>query len=266
LTAAPAAIRFGVRTIAAFASALALAGIGVICWQRSQISRLQAQVSLQGGAIAELSDRFVAGVPAAAAKAALPRGADDAVADLRADERRLILDQYRDVISQLNLPPETASRLQDLLTDRVETVLDAQNAAIRVGFAEGSAETARAVALAVAGVDRDIMSLVGVDAVRRIDGPPAAPAPEPLVAPEPAMPASPTVVVTVVVQAPAPAYVPDSAAQAPDTGAAAQYSTFPYFYTVPVAYLPRRAPISRFGGLPPVAERPRRGQDRVTFR
>jgi hypothetical protein len=262
LTAAPAAIRFGVRTIVAFASALALAVIGVISWQRSQISRLQAQVSLQDGAIAELSDRFVARAPAATEREALPRGTDAAMADLRADERRLILDQYRDVISQLNLAPETATRLQDLLTDRVETVLDAQNAAIQVGFAEGSAETARAVALAIAGVDRDIMSLVGADAVRRIDGPPAAPAPAPLVAPEPATPT----VVTVVVQAPAPAYSPDSAAQAQDTGAIAQYSTPPYFYSFPVAFVPRRAAVGRFGGLPRLEERPRRGQERITFR
>ncbi len=257
------AVRLGVRTIVAFAAGATLAGIAFIGWQRSQIARLQSQVSAERGAIEDLSRRAATGDPQAMAAATVPRAADDGMAALRSDERRLILDQYQGVLSQLNLPPETAARLQDLLAERVETVLDAENAAIRVGFAQGSAETARAVSLAVAGVDRDLISLVGMDAVRRIDGPPEERAPEPAAAPAPAAPA---VVVTVVVQAPAPQYDLPPADQAADTGASLQYSSFPYFYSVPVAFAPRRGLVNRFGGLPRLEERPRRGQSRVTFR
>ena len=65
----------------------------------------------------------------------------------RAEERRLILDQYRDVLTQLNIPEPTATRLRDLLTERIEAVLDTEESAMREGFAEGSAETTRAVKL-----------------------------------------------------------------------------------------------------------------------
>jgi hypothetical protein len=264
LTARPPPVHLGVRTIVALVSTLVLAGAGVFWWQRSQISGLRAQVAAQGGAIEDLSLRLAEGGGIAPADAGGSGSRGDAGAALRADERRLILDQYGDVLSQLNLPPEAAARLRYLLTDRVETVLDAENAAEEVGFARGSAETARAVALAIAGVDRDIVSLVGADGIRRIDGLPLEATPEPAVAPQPA-PAP--VVVTVVVQeaAPAPAYYADSQAQAPDTGAYAQYYTYPYFYSVPAVAV-GRVPPSRFSGVRAPIVRERRAQDRVTFR
>jgi hypothetical protein len=262
LTARLPALHSGVRTIAALASTLVLAGTGVFWWQRSQISHLRAEVSEQGAAIEDLSLRVAGDDGGAPPRADAPRSLGDARDAFRADERRLILDQYRDVLSQLNLPPETAARLQFLLTDRVETVLDAENAAIRVGFAEGSAETARAVAQAVAGVDRDIVSLVGADGIRRIDGLPAASAPQPEVAPEPA---PPSVVVTVVVQAAAPTYSADAATQVQDPGALAQYSPYPYFYLFP-AVVSRRGPPNRLGGERNPVERQRRGQSLLSFR
>jgi hypothetical protein len=262
-----------VRSIAALLATLVLAGAGVFCWQRSQIVHLRAQVAGQADALDDISRRLdgEAQGPAAAFPAAFrsqsPRGPDDAGADLRADERRLILDQYRDVLAQMNLSPETESRIKNLLADRVETVIDVENAAERVGFAEGSADTARAVALAVAEVDREIVGLVGADGIRRIDGQPPA-APEPMIVPEPA---APPVVVTVVVQAPppAPVYYADSAASAPDSSAYVPYSPYPYFYAVPGVVVARGA-ASRFAGLRTPGERQRRvqGQQRgqVTYR
>ena len=88
---------------------------------------------------------------------------------MRADERRVILNQYRDVLAQMDLPPATASRLQNLLTERIEAVLDAEDAAVREGFAEGSTETVRTVTLAMAEVDREITNLVGRDGSRLLD-------------------------------------------------------------------------------------------------
>jgi len=225
-----------VRSTVACGAVLILAGAGIFGWQRSQIVHLRAQVARQGNALDELSLRLdgasqgmtVAPVASRAPNPGQPtRGSPDAGAEMRADERRIVLDQYQDVLAQMNLPPETAARLLDLLTDRVETFLDAQDAALRVGFAEGSAQTARAVGLAVAEVDREIVALVGQDGIRRIDGDPVARPPEPAAAPEPAAP----VYVTVVVQAPAPAVAyEDSAPQVPNTDADAQYSSYPYPY------------------------------------
>jgi len=256
-----------VRTTAAWVAILILSGVGVFWWQRSQIVHLRAQVARQGDALDDLSRRMDGETDGAVAASAAPmapfragsrRNPDDAVAALRADERRLILEQYQDVLAQMNLPQEEETRLKNLLADRIETVLDVENAAERVGFAEGSAQTARAVALAVAEVDREIVGLVGADGIRRIDGPSPV-APVPMVVPEPA---APPVVVTVVVQAPAPAYSPDYAAPAPDTGAYAQYSAYPYLYTVP-AVLVERGRANRFTGLRTPGERERRVQGQV---
>jgi hypothetical protein len=265
-----------VRSLAALIATLVLAGAGVFCWQRSQIAHLRAQVAGQADAIDDISRRLdgeaqgpVAAFPAVF-RSESPRGPDDARAALRADERRLILDQYKDVLSQMDLPPEAESRLKNLLADRVETVIDVENAAERVGFEEGSAQTAGAVALAVAEVDREIVSLVGADGIRRIDGQPPAP-PEPIIMPEPA---APPVVVTVVVQAPAPApvYYADSSASAPDSSACvpySQYSPYPFFYTVRAVVL-ERGRVNRFSGLRTPAEGLRRVQGeargKVTYR
>jgi hypothetical protein len=262
-----------VRSIAVLVATLILAGAGVFCWQRSQIVHLRAQVAGQADALDYISRRLdgdsqgAAAVLPAVFRSESPRGPDDAGAVLRADERRLILDQYQDVLAQMNLPPEAESRLKNLLADRVETVIDVENAAERVGFAEGSAETARAVALAVAEADREIVGLVGADGIRRIDGQAPA-APEPMIVPEPA---APPVVVTVVVQAPppAPAYYADSTAPTPDSGAYAQYSPYPYFYVVPGVVVARGA-VNRFAGLRTPSERLHRvqgeGRGQVTYR
>jgi len=259
-----------VRTTAAWVAILILCGVGVFWWQRSQIVHLRAQVARQGDALDDLSRRLdgetdgaVPAFPAStvAFRAGTLPHVDDAGAVLRADERRLILDQYEDVLAQMNLPPDAESRLKGLLADRVEAVIDVENAAERVGFAEGSAETARAVALAVAEVDGEIVRLVGADGIRRIDGPPPA-APEPMVIPEPAAPPG---VVTVVVQAPAPSYSPDYAAPSPDSSAPVQYSAYPYFFTVPAIFA-EKGRVNRFIGLRTPGERQRRVQGQVTYR
>ncbi len=243
------------RSTLACVAALILAGSGIFMWQRSQISRLRAQVTRQGEALDDLSlrvdDRRLVSdraAPRAEGSPGFARPRDDGFAEARADERRVILDEYRDVLSQMNLPPETASRLQDLLTDRVETVLDAQDAAVRVGFAEGSAQMARAVGLAIAQVDRDIVGLVGQDGIRRLDGYPA-------VQPETwAVPQAPAaVVVNVVVQAPAPppAAYADSMSAPASSDAGSQYVSYPYPY---VPYYPVAAVVGEPRGRRRVPE------------
>lgn len=139
----------------------------------------------------------------------------------------MILSQYRDVLAQANLSEATASRLQDLLTDRVEAFLDAQDAARREGFAEGSSEMEHALSVAIAEDDRQISQLMSLVAGARTS-PPAPPAPSESWA-QPT--AAPAVVVTVVGQAPVPNYV--ESALAPD--AAAPY--LPYYAYPSVGYL-----------------------------
>jgi hypothetical protein len=225
------------RTTAILVAILLLGGASVILWQRSQIAVLRGQVNAQGVALAgdrerldELSVQIGQSgeqpglARAAAQRASWVRPADYGAAT-RADERRVILAQYRDVLSQANLPEEAASRLQNLLADRVEAFLDAQDAARREGFAEGSAAMERAVALAIGEDDRLIGELLAGAGDRRIDrsGAPL-PAEPPL---EPA-PAAPIVVVNVVSQAPYQAPAPDQSAPLPSDYPAAGYAPFYY--------------------------------------
>ena len=221
------------RSTLSWVAILVMAGTGVFCWQRSQIVDLRAQVARQSDALADnerrVQDLSSMLIPAGGGVADAPAGhrvPDRDIASLRADERRIILDQYQDVVAEMNLPQAAASRLQDLLAERVETVLDAEDAALRAGFAEGSAETARAVTLAIAEVNSYIENVVGPEGIRRIDGAPSGVPAGPAEAPQP--PAPPVVVSVVVQMQPAPSYEGEAAATAvPD--AYAGYPACSYF-------------------------------------
>jgi hypothetical protein len=253
-----------VRSILSWVALLIAAGSCVFWWQRSQIVALRAQLARQGDALAD-NQKQVEGLSlllvGAGRKGMTPspgsralRRTDATGGVLRADERRIILDQYRNVIAEMNLPDATASRLRYLLEDRIEAVLDAEDAAVQEGFAEGSAETARAVTLAIADVDRDIASLVGRDGIRRLDGLPVMVSPAPAVVPEPA---APTTVVSVVIQAPAmPAYA--EAAESPSASDTYALSS-PYLYYFPVVGAMAGPGVARgFGGIRPPGIRPHR--------
>ena len=216
---------------------LILAGAAVCGWQGMQIARLRTQIEQQGAALQ--ASQAVAVLPVKADRS-IP--AQTARADFRADERRLILSEYRGVIAEMNLPPATAAKLRTLLTDRVEAVLDAEDAANREGFAEGSAVSERAVRQVIAEADREIAGLVGQDGSRRLNG--LAPA-VPLVAPMPYFPSEPAstpppaplvpqvTLITYVEPAPAPVEVaPAASAYQPP------YTNF--FYSYPTVVMGRR--------------------------
>jgi len=248
-----------VRAISTGIAVLLLGGVGVFWWQRSQILSLRREVDTLRQSQQELADlaygggegKFGASVRLAASHPATGlRRAEDPEAVFRAQERRLILDQYRDVLAELNLPPATASRLQDLLTDRVETVLDAEDAAKREGFAEGSAEMAQAITVAIATFNRQIGEILGPDGAGRLTGytlPPPAPAPSP------APPAPVTVVNVFVPAAPPSAYGDVSAVPAVDSDASSPY--LPYYYPSFATVVIGRNGGRRSGG----AERPHPG-------
>jgi len=229
-----------VRSTAAWIAALVAAGAGLFSWQRMQIAALREQVARQGADLAEGRERMdllsrLAEAPgrtgayaALPARLGRPSDADTGAAALRADERRVIVGEYRDVIARMNLPDATASRLEDLLADRIEAFLDAQDAAERQGFAEGSAAMQGAVALAIAYDDRAIAQLLGAEANGRLNRLLFQAPPEAAVQPEPAAPAT---VVTVVVQAPPPPAYPEDAGQPAAQAPFALYA--PYWYGAP---------------------------------
>ena len=113
------------RSTAAVLGVLVLAAGGIVVWQRAQIMALRAEMGAERAALAGERDRLdslasrLDPVPIAdQATRSLARRfygrASEASATLRADERRVILAQYRDVFAQANLPEGTAS-----LTSRI---------------------------------------------------------------------------------------------------------------------------------------------------
>jgi hypothetical protein len=211
-------------TAIAFA-VLAASGAGVIAWQRMQIVELRAQAAEQAVALGdnrqridELSGRLAVAEEAEEKTAGQLRAISEAAglgrttgAALGDDERRLILARYRDVIAQLNLSPAAASRLGDLLVDRVETVLAAESAAERAGVPDGSPDMARVESESISPLDQEIAAVVGPGAGQLFGAP------------------------SVVVVAPAPATyvlagVPDeSAPVAPEPAQVSPNPAYPYY-------------------------------------
>jgi hypothetical protein len=243
-----------VRLILAFAAALVLMAVSAIFgFQQSEISHLRA-------ALAEYDAPRAADAPAPAP--AVHRSGNGSATGLTADDRRFILNQYQDVLASLNLPPGRAARLQDLLTRRIEVALNAQDAASRAGVAPDSPEMLRAEGSAIAGVDRDIATLLGPTDDQHFiwmtSGAPPAPAVA-AAAPAPA----PVVVNVVMASPPAEAAYPAEPAYSDQTEAPAYsdaYAPSPapyYYYAYPFATVvaERRFPRSfegerpRFGGV-----------------
>jgi len=196
--------------------------VGVLSWQQIEIAHLSAQLARQSDAPAPAGFRPQDFRPQHAVPSASPWG-------LSADERKFILDQYRDVLANMNLPPATASRLQNLLTERIAAALDAQDESARYGFADGSPETTRAESYAIAHVDQEIAALVGLEADQRLNwllaGSPSAPAGAPAPAP---------VVVNIVTPAPAVPVEVYTEAQPEDNYAYTQPAPYYYYYGYPV--------------------------------
>ena len=75
--------------------------------------------------------------------------------------RRNVLRNFGPGIAALNLPPEQAAKLKDLLVERELSANDAQQAAEAAGLARGSPGYRDAVRQAQAGVDQEVTALHG---------------------------------------------------------------------------------------------------------
>jgi len=219
---------------------LVMAGGNVFWWQHSQIASYRAQLEdrdrqdllsehpyRRTGYSRDLALAASASTSHSASSGGLTR-ADLKQTDFRADDRGLILDQYRDAISRLNLPPEKASQLLDLLDERVQAVLDAEDNARRQGYAEASAVTQRAIAMAIAQEDQRIVQLIGLVGQRMLDGLGAT------ASGASAPPAGPTTMIVNVMPAPLPDFTAPAYTPLPDYDAGGY--GYPYIYTSPYIY------------------------------
>jgi len=221
---------------------LVFAGANLFWWQHYQIATYRAQLAEQDQALTGRSMRpsgyahgsassSVAWSPHSA-RSGLTR-ADLNPNDQHAEDRNLILDQYRETIAQLNLPPATASRLEDVLAERVQAVLDAEDAARREGYAAASAVAQQAVAMAIAQEDQRIVQLIGLAGERSLDAQGSAVQPAIQV-----LPPAPVIVNVMSAPAAAPDYSSAPVAAAADSGDYGAYSTYPYLYSYPYLYTP----------------------------
>jgi hypothetical protein len=79
------------------------------------------------------------------------------------ENRRNVLRQYGDAISELNLPRDQAAKLKDLLVERNLSTSDAQQAAEAAGLQRGSQAWRDAIKQATDGVDQEMTTLLGTD-------------------------------------------------------------------------------------------------------
>ena len=79
----------------------------------------------------------------------------------RENERRLMLSSYAGFLAQANLPADRLARLQDVLVERAEAVLDAKDIAEQAGIVNGTLEMQRAIVVATADLDREVAELLG---------------------------------------------------------------------------------------------------------
>jgi hypothetical protein len=111
---------------------------------------------------------------AAKAAAPSPAGANRGIIDMyelrkdpayatiwRKQELRNINRQYGEELAKLNLPPEQAAKLKQLMIDREDASMDAREAAQNSGLS--SRETNQAVTQAMGEVNDEIKALVGAD-------------------------------------------------------------------------------------------------------
>jgi len=87
----------------------------------------------------------------------------------RKELRRSIIREYRGAIAALNLAPDQAAQLKNLLIEKSMSAADAMEAATQAGIQPNSSETHRAISQATKDLDQSIISLIGSDANERLE-------------------------------------------------------------------------------------------------
>jgi RNA polymerase sigma factor (sigma-70 family) len=88
---------------------------------------------------------------------------------MRKELRRSTVRQYERAIAALNLQPDEAGKLKELLVEKAYSISDARDAAIQQGFSQNSPEMNQATAQAGKEMDQEINALIGGDAAGRLE-------------------------------------------------------------------------------------------------
>lgn len=87
----------------------------------------------------------------------------------RKELRRGVVREYARAITALNLPPDQATQLKNLLVEKAMTSADAMELATQAGLQPNSAEVGKAVAQATKDLDQSINSLIGSEANEKLE-------------------------------------------------------------------------------------------------
>lgn len=87
----------------------------------------------------------------------------------RKELRRSVIRGYSRAIAALNLPPDQAAQLKNLLIEKAMSSADAMEAATQAGLQPNSSQTYRAISQATKELDQSINSLIGSDANERLE-------------------------------------------------------------------------------------------------
>jgi RNA polymerase sigma factor (sigma-70 family) len=88
----------------------------------------------------------------------------------RKELRRSIIREYSSAIAALNLPPDQATQIKNLLIEKAMSSADAMEAATQAGLQPNSGETNRAISQATKDLDQSINSLIGIEANEKLEG------------------------------------------------------------------------------------------------
>jgi hypothetical protein len=88
---------------------------------------------------------------------------------MRKEGRRNVVREYSRAIAALNLSPDKAIQLKELLVERDMSEYDAQDAANQAGLVSGSPEAGKAISEAMKDSEQAIKSLIGSDADEKLE-------------------------------------------------------------------------------------------------
>jgi hypothetical protein len=132
------------------------------------VAKLNRQLSRQGETGANAANSAADGVKVVHIKDII-RDHPEYEALMQKESRRSTIRTYGRAIAALNLSPNQATQLKELLVERDLASYDAHEAAVQAGFKSGSKEANKAVSEATKDLNQAVTSLIGADGNEKLE-------------------------------------------------------------------------------------------------